>query len=243
MNLNEAKQLLKKNGYSLVNEYYSNPEFDDYALMVRNALTDFYDVDIEDANWIVDSDNTADFMHSVWFEMKPKDAAQIIYSKITFNGNSVNKDEFRTVKITENTQRLKKNGHNIMSERREPDLLFRPMQLSGPEALSALSAQAGKINHIFEIVKNEFKDSITDFHLEVVSDSRNNNVYNSVSVVPQLTIGRTVIEIHNGKIYKCSVGGAPRYLGWGGNWNTDDELLELIHNWTDISGLTDLHYD
>ena len=101
MNLNEAIHLLKKNGYTL-NEYYSNPEFDDYALMVRNALMDF-DVDIEDANWIVDEDNTADFMHSVWFKMKPNDAAQIIYSKIKFDGGSVNKDEFRTVTITENT--------------------------------------------------------------------------------------------------------------------------------------------
>lgn len=98
MNLNEAKQILKKNGYSLVNEYYSNPEFDDYALMVRNALTDFYDVDIEDANWIVDENNTADFMHSVWFKMKPAEAAQIIYSKIKFDSNSVNKDEFRQVR-------------------------------------------------------------------------------------------------------------------------------------------------
>ena len=145
--------------------------------------------------------------------------------------------------LNEAKQLLKNNGYNIISERREPDMLFRPMQLTGPEALATLSAQAGKMNHIFEIVKNEFKDDITDFHLEVVSDSRNNNRYNSVYVVPQLTIGRTVIEIHDGKIYKCSVGGAPRYLGWGGNWNTDDELLELIHNWTDISGLTDLHYD
>ena len=104
MNLKEATQLLKKNGYTLLREYYSKPEFDDYALMVRNALMDFYDVDIEDANWIVDEDNTADFMHSVWFKMKPKDAAQIIHSKIKFDGNSVNKDEFRNIKITENTQ-------------------------------------------------------------------------------------------------------------------------------------------
>jgi hypothetical protein len=115
MNLNEAIHLLKKNGYSLVNEYYSNPEFDDYALMVRNELMNFYDVDIEDANWVVCEENTADFMHSVWFKMKPEEAAKIIYSKITFNGNSVNKDEFRTVKITENTQRLKKNGYIVES--------------------------------------------------------------------------------------------------------------------------------
>lgn len=114
MNLDEAKQLLKKNGYTLINEYYTNPEFDDYALMVRNALMDF-DVDIEDANWIVDEDNTAEFMHSVWFKMKPKDAAQIIYSKIKFDGNSVNKDEFRTITITENTRFLKKNGYIVES--------------------------------------------------------------------------------------------------------------------------------
>lgn len=33
---------------TMVNEYYSNPEFDDYALDVRNELMNFYDVDIED---------------------------------------------------------------------------------------------------------------------------------------------------------------------------------------------------
>ena len=87
---------------TMVNEYYSNPEFDDYALMVRNELMNFYDVDIEDANWIVCEKNTADFMHSVWFKMKPEDAAQIIYSKIKFDGDAVNKDEFKDVKITEN---------------------------------------------------------------------------------------------------------------------------------------------
>lgn len=104
MNLNEATQLLKKNGYILLREYYSNPEFDDYALMVRNELMYSYNVDIEEANWITTSENTADFMHSVWFKMKPEDAAKIIYSKIKFDGDSVNKDEFRNVKITENTQ-------------------------------------------------------------------------------------------------------------------------------------------
>jgi hypothetical protein len=103
---NLCVRFAKKNGVlgesTMVNEYYSNPEFDDYALMIRNELMNFYDVDIEDANWVVCEENTADFMHSVWFKMKPEEAAQIIYSKIKFDGDAVNKDEFKKVNLKEN---------------------------------------------------------------------------------------------------------------------------------------------
>ena len=86
---------------TMVNEYYSNPEFDDYALMVRNALMRTYDVDIEDANWVVDEENTADYMHSVWFEMKPEVCADNIVKNLIISDGYVDKDAYRKVVLVQ----------------------------------------------------------------------------------------------------------------------------------------------
>lgn len=85
----------------ILKEYYSNPEFDDYALQVRNELMYFYDVDIEDANWVVCEENTANFMHSVWFKMNPEECAKKIADKLTINDGSVDKDAYSNIIITE----------------------------------------------------------------------------------------------------------------------------------------------
>lgn len=86
--------------HKTLNEYYSNQEFDDYARGVRNHLVYEYGVDMEDANYITTSENTADFMHSVWFKMKPEDCADMIVDKLIINDGSVDKDAYDSVVLT-----------------------------------------------------------------------------------------------------------------------------------------------
>lgn len=85
----------------ILKEYYSNPEFDDYALQVRNELMYSYDVDIEDANYVTTSENTADFMHSVWFKMNPEECAKIIANKLIINNRHIDRDAYSKAVINE----------------------------------------------------------------------------------------------------------------------------------------------